>query len=77
MNMSSPDNGVEPVSGKKIPTETGWDLVTWWSRRELNPRPQALCRQFYMFSQTTLRFNRGLCRLTGRSLAIHLDLRSD
>src|SRR5690606_5250867 len=23
---------------KKIPTDKGWDLVTWWSRGELNPR---------------------------------------
>jgi len=23
----------------------------WWSRGELNPRPQALCNQFYMRSR--------------------------
>jgi len=27
---------------------------TWWSRGELNPRPRALCRQFYMLIRFTL-----------------------
>jgi hypothetical protein len=25
--------------------------TNWWRRRELNPRPQALYRQFYILSQ--------------------------
>lgn len=25
-------------------------LLIWWSRRELNPRPKAINKQFYMFS---------------------------
>ncbi|CAG9932422.1 protein of unknown function [Candidatus Nitrotoga arctica] len=25
--------------------------LNWWRRRELNPRPQALYRQFYILSQ--------------------------
>jgi hypothetical protein len=35
---------------KKIPTDKGWDFGKWWRRRESNPRPQALYRQFYMRS---------------------------
>ncbi len=35
---------------KKIPTDKGWDFTLWWSRRESNPRPQAIVRQFYMRS---------------------------
>jgi hypothetical protein len=27
-----------------------WTTVWWWSRRELNPRPQAILRQIYMLS---------------------------
>ena len=27
---------------KKIPTDEGWDFGYWWSRGELNPRPQAI-----------------------------------
>jgi len=37
-------------TGKKIPTDKGWDFGYWWSWRELNPRPQALFGQIYMFS---------------------------
>jgi len=51
--------GLRPTlafQAKKIPTENGWDLVTWWSRGELNPRPRDLCRQFYMLSQPILKF---------------------
>jgi len=29
---------------KKIPTDKGWDFGKWWSRGELNPRPQAIAR---------------------------------
>jgi hypothetical protein len=35
---------------EKSPTENGWALGKWWSRRELNPRPQAITGQFYMLS---------------------------
>ena len=35
---------------KKIPTDKGWDFKLWWRRRESNPRPQALYRQYYMLS---------------------------
>jgi hypothetical protein len=27
-----------------------WNSLNWWSRRELNPRPQAITGQFYMLS---------------------------
>ena len=36
---------------KKIPNSDELGIVYWWSRGELNPRPQALCRQFYMRSR--------------------------
>ena len=36
---------------KKIPTDEGWDFGYWWSRRELNPRPQILYCQFYVCSR--------------------------
>ena len=35
---------------EKSPTDKGWALGKWWSWRELNPRPQALFGQIYMFS---------------------------
>lgn len=35
---------------KKIPTDKGWDFGFWWSRRESNPRPEALYSEFYMLS---------------------------
>ena len=35
---------------KKIPTDKGWDFEYWWSWRDLNPRPQAIFEQIYMFS---------------------------
>lgn len=37
-------------TGKKIPTDEGWDLGFWWSRRESNPRPKVFCNQFYVCS---------------------------
>jgi hypothetical protein len=36
-----------PRPNKKPPQ--GW-LFVWWRRRESNPRPQALYRQYYMLS---------------------------
>ena len=35
---------------KKSQPDKGWDFTLWWRRRESNPRPQALCRRFYMCS---------------------------
>ena len=35
----------------------------WWRRRESNPRPQVLCRRFYMLSRV---FNLAGCYPTGR-----------
>jgi hypothetical protein len=35
---------------KKSPTVTGWAFDEWWSWGDLNPRPQALFGQIYMFS---------------------------
>ena len=35
---------------KKSQPDKGWDFTLWWRRRESNPRPQALCRRFYMRS---------------------------
>jgi len=39
-----------------------WD---WWSRRESNPRPQALYRQFYILSPVFLCFKLDHARRTG------------
>ncbi len=39
------------VVGKKKPTPKGWFFLYWWSRGELNPRPQAITGQFYMLSR--------------------------
>jgi len=36
--------------GEKKPTESGWFFNNWWRRRESNPRPEALYRQFYILS---------------------------
>ena len=38
------------VVGKKKPTPKGWFFLYWWSWRDLNPRPQAIFEQIYMFS---------------------------
>ena len=38
------------VRAKKIPTDKSWDFALWWRRRESNPRPQVLYRQFYILS---------------------------
>ncbi len=38
------------VVGKKKPTPRGWFFTVWWSWGDLNPRPQALFGQIYMFS---------------------------
>lgn len=54
----------QPLSGW-----VSWDILV--ESGELNPRPQAVHRQFYMCSQLILSFNLGLCQLTGLSLAIH------
>ncbi len=35
---------------KKIPNSDELGIVYWWSWRDLNPRPQALFGQIYMFS---------------------------
>jgi len=37
-------------TGKKIPTDEGWDFGYWWRRGELNPRPPMLRLRFYMLS---------------------------
>ncbi len=37
-------------SGEKKPTENGWFFNDWWRRRESNPRPEVLYRQFYILS---------------------------
>jgi len=37
----------------------------WWSRRESNPRPQALYRQFYILSPVFLSFKLDHARRTG------------
>ena len=42
---------VTASSRKKRPPSKGWSCAVWWSRGELNPRPRALCRQFYMRSR--------------------------
>jgi len=40
----------------------------WWRWRESNPRPQALCRRFYMFSRLYC-FNRLLPERQGKQTA--------
>jgi len=42
--------GVGAIRQEKTPTDKGWDFGYWWRRRELNPRPQVLYRQFYILS---------------------------
>jgi len=37
----------------------------WWRRRESNPRPKALYRQFYILSPVIYCFNLGYARRTG------------
>ncbi len=37
-------------SDEKKPTERGWFFNDWWRRRESNPRPKILYRQFYILS---------------------------
>ena len=39
--------------------------LNWWSRRESNPRPQALYRQFYILSPVFLSFKLDHARRTG------------
>jgi hypothetical protein len=39
-----------PGAHEKSPTVKGRALVKWWSWGDLNPRPQALFGQIYMFS---------------------------
>ena len=39
-----------PQPGEKKPTERGWFFNKWWRRRESNPRPEVLYRQFYILS---------------------------
>ena len=41
--------GTGAIRQEKTPTENDWGLY-WWSRRESNPRPQVLYRQFYILS---------------------------
>ena len=36
--------------GRKKPNRNGWALDKWWSWGDLNPRPQAIFEQIYMFS---------------------------
>ena len=36
---------------KKIPNSDELGICIWWSRRELNPRPQILYCQFYVCSR--------------------------
>jgi hypothetical protein len=38
-------------TGKKNPTDKGWDFKLWWTWRDLNPRPQTFFEQFYMCSR--------------------------
>ncbi len=42
------------VVGKKKPTPKGWFFLYWWIRRESNPRPKVLYRQFYILSPVIL-----------------------
>lgn len=42
--------GFTEGTDKKIPTDKSWDFHIWWSWGDLNPRPQALFGQIYMFS---------------------------
>jgi hypothetical protein len=38
------------ISQKEGPTDNSWAYGIWWSWRDLNPRPQAIFEQIYMFS---------------------------
>ncbi len=51
----------KPRSGTPVQRKTAWSSSRpfgWWRRRESNPRPKALYRQFYMRSQVVW-FNHG------------------
>ena len=51
--LKRPTPGTAPtlvLRAEKNPTDKGWVFGKWWSWRELNPRPQALFGQIYMFS---------------------------
>src|SRR5690606_11343454 len=61
---------------RKNPNRERLGFCYWWSRGELNPRPRALRRQFYMCSRYILRFDRGACLSTGPALASHYVLGS-
>jgi len=50
---------------EKNPTDKGWVFKHWWSRRESNPRPQALYRQFYILSPVFSSFKLHHARRTG------------
>jgi len=47
-----PAFGMHGINKKGLPAKTGkpFLFIQWWRRRESNPRPQALYRQFYILS---------------------------
>lgn len=49
---STPAFCMHGINKKGFPAETGkpFLFIRWWRRRESNPRPQALHRQFYILS---------------------------
>ena len=53
------------VSGKKIPTDKGWDFKYWWRRGGLNPRPKILYSAFYILSHANLNISFSNRRQTG------------
>jgi len=49
-------------------------MLTWWRRRESNPRPQVLYRQFYILSLANLIFNPGSAGRRADNGRVTLDL---
>ena len=47
----------QPAHQKQQSHRKGGFVVLWWSRRESNPRPQALYRQFYILRETQIKSN--------------------
>ena len=51
--LARPGPETAPTLGEraeKNPTDKGWVFGKWWSWGDLNPRPQAIFEQIYMFS---------------------------
>ena len=55
---SVPDACAIPLPPQTLTATARVAVIVWWRRRESNPRPQVLYRQFYILSHANLSFNR-------------------